>query len=204
MAAWHRDRSLRCTGWVAHWLTRIAAMAPEFPAILDVHGGPHWITPDAFDAIAQTWLDHGFAWLTVNYRLAAFEAGFDAARLTEVTSALNDGGIHLSLPKFSARTHVTLNDTLKALGMPTAFDPSTADFSGMTGSNGLYISTVEHEAFIEVDEEGTRATAATGAVIAESHGPTVTVDRPFLYVVRDRGAGTVLFVGRVVDPRAEG
>lgn len=136
--------------------------------------------------------------------LAAFEAAFDAARLAEVTSALNDGGIHLSIPKFTARTHITLNDTLIALGMPSAFDPATADLSGMTGSTGLYISTVEHEAFIEVDEEGTRAAAATGAVIAVSHGPTVTIDRPFLYVIRDRGAGTVLFVGRVLDPRAEG
>lgn len=131
--------------------------------------------------------------------LGAFEVGFDAARLAEVIGALRDGGLHLSMPKFTARTHLALNDTLSALGMPSAFS-GDADFSGITGTKGLSIATVEHEAFIEIDEQGTRAAAATGVAIAVSHGPTVTIDRPFLYVVRDRGAGTVLFVGRIADP----
>ena len=85
--------------------------------------------------------------------------------------------------------------------MPTAFGPG-ADFGGMVDGGGLFIGTVEHEAFIDVDEHGTRAAAATGGAMASSHGPTITVDRPFLYVVRDRGVGTVLFMGRVADPSA--
>jgi serpin B len=60
---------------------------------------------------------------------------------------------------------------------------------------------VEHEAVVEVDEEGTEAAAASGGVMAGSHGPTVTVDRPFLFVVRDEPTGAVLFLGRVTDPR---
>src|SRR5690606_20775706 len=110
-----------------------------------------------------------------------------------------DGGIHLTMPKWSARTHVQLNDTLAALGMPTAFS-GAADFSGMIEGGGLYLDQVEHEAFVEVDEQGTRAAAATGGEMAASHGPTITIDRPFIYLIRDRGAGTILFIGRVVDP----
>ncbi len=83
--------------------------------------------------------------------------------------------------------------------MPTAFG-SGADFSGMVDGGGPWIDRVEHEAFIEVDEDGTRAAAATGGVMLGSLGPTVDVDRPFLYVVRDRGAGTILFMGRVTGP----
>ena len=131
--------------------------------------------------------------------LAAFEASLTSESLQTAIDSLTDGGIHLSLPRWTARTHLTLNDILIALGMPTAFTP-LADFSGMVDGGGLWIDRVEHEAFIEVDEEGTRAAAATGGVMAGSHGPTVEVNRPYLYVIRDRGAGTILFIGRVTDP----
>lgn len=130
---------------------------------------------------------------------AAFEAGLSAASLDDIFDAIDDGGIHLTMPKWSARTHVQLNDTLAALGMPTAFS-GAADFSGMIEGGGLYLDQVEHEAFVEVDEQGTRAAAATGGEMAASHGPTITIDRPFIYLIRDRGAGTILFIGRVIDP----
>ena len=131
--------------------------------------------------------------------LAEFEANLTTESLTGVFDSITDGGIHLSLPKWSARTHLTLNDTLAAMGMPTAFGAG-ADFSGMVDGGGLWLDRVEHEAFIEVDEEGTRAAAATGGGMAASHGPTVTINQPYLYAIRDRGAGTVLFIGRVTDP----
>jgi serpin B len=131
--------------------------------------------------------------------LAAFEASLTPESLQTAIDSLTDGGIHLSLPRWTARTHLTLNDILIALGMPTAFT-GHADFSGMVDGGGLWIDRVEHEAFIEVDEEGTRAAAATGGVMVASHGPTVEVNRPYLYVIRDRGAGTILFIGRVTDP----
>lgn len=134
--------------------------------------------------------------------LEEFESTLTVETLDAVLDSIAEGGIHLTIPKWSARTHITLNKDLQALGMPSAFDPAAADFTGMTNGGGLYLDVVEHEAFIEVDEEGTRAAAATGAAMAESHGPTITVDRPFLYLIRDRGAGTILFIGRVVDPTA--
>lgn len=129
----------------------------------------------------------------------AFEAQLSVGSLDDVVDAIDDGGIHLTMPKWSARTHVQLNDTLAALGMPTAFS-GAADFSGMIQGGGLYLDQVEHEAFVEVDEQGTRAAAATGGEMAASHGPTITIDRPFIYLIRDRGAGTILFIGRVIDP----
>lgn len=131
--------------------------------------------------------------------LAEFEASLTTESLNEVFDSITDGGIHLSIPKWSARTHLTLNDTLAAMGMPSAFGPG-ADFSGMVEGGGLWLDLVEHEAFIEVDEQGTRAAAATGGAMADSHGPTIEINRPYLYVIRDRGAGTILFIGRVNDP----
>ena len=131
--------------------------------------------------------------------LASFEAELTTESLAAVIDGIDDGGIHLSLPKWTARTHVRLDDTLSALGMPTAFG-GEADFSGMVEGGGLFLDQVEHEAVIEVDEQGTRAAAATGGEMASSHGPTIEVDRPYLYVIRDSGAGTILFIGRVTDP----
>jgi serpin B len=129
---------------------------------------------------------------------ATFEANFDTTALSRVVGSIKEGGIHLTMPKWTARTHLQMNKVLADLGMPSAF--SDADFSGMTGTPGLVVSTVEHEAFIQVDEKGTRAAAATGGAMVASHGPTVRVDKPYLYVVRDKGSGAVLFIGRVLDP----
>ncbi len=131
--------------------------------------------------------------------LASFEAELTTESLATVIDGITDGGIHLSLPKWTARTHVQLNDVLAGLGMPSAFGGG-ADFSGVTEGGGLFLDQVEHEAVVEVDEQGTRAAAATGGEMALSHGPTIEVNRPFLYLIRDRGAGTILFIGRVTDP----
>ena len=131
--------------------------------------------------------------------LGEFEAALTPESLSATIASIKEGGIHLSLPRWNARTHLTLNDTLAALGMPTAFN-NGADFSGIVDGGGLRIDRVEHEAFVKVDESGTRAAAATGGAMVSSHGPTVEVNRPYLYVIRDRGAGTILFIGRVTDP----
>lgn len=135
--------------------------------------------------------------VVVPEEFAAFEAALDSARLDEVVGAMRDGGIHLSLPRFSYRSHASLIEPLAALGLTTLFE--APDLSGI--APGLQVAAVEHEAFIEVDEEGTRAAAATGVAVPGSHGPTVTVDRPFLFFIIDKPTRTVLFLGRVLDPR---
>jgi serpin B len=131
--------------------------------------------------------------------LDAFESRLSADALAQILDSIEDGGIHLSMPKWTARTHIQLNDVLRDLGMPTAFG-ARADFSGMVEGGGLWLDQVEHEAFVEVDEQGTRAAAASGGEMAASHGPTVLVDRPYLYLIIDRGAKAILFIGRVLDP----
>ena len=111
--------------------------------------------------------------------------------------------VQLTLPKWTLRARVPLEDTLSALGMPTAFDSTHADFSGMTRQEPLHISAVLHETFIAVDEEGTEAAAATAVLVGTLAAPVavqMTVDRPYLFVIHDVRHGTPLVVGRVDDP----
>lgn len=136
--------------------------------------------------------------VVVPQALEAFEAALTPERLDEIVGGLRDGGVHLSLPRFSFRFEAGLKPALGALGLESLFE--SPDLSGM-GLGGVFVSAVEHEAFIEVDEEGTRAAAATGVAVADSHGPTIDVDRPFLFFIVDKPTRSVLFLGRVLDPR---
>jgi len=140
--------------------------------------------------------------------LASFQAGLTATELGQVFAGLQEQEVDLTLPKFSIQTATSLADALKALGMPLAFDPEQADFSGITTQEQLFISDVIHQANISVDEKGTEAAAATAVVMAGSAAPaqrvTLRVDRPFLFALRDVPTGAILFLGRVVDPSTQG
>jgi serpin B len=135
--------------------------------------------------------------------LAAFEKALDADTLTEVTTALAARPVILTVPKWKSTTSVSLTEALQALGMPTAFTDA-ADFSGMTTAEQFLISDVVHQATMTVDEDGTEAAAATAVVMAGTSAPTspvtLTVDRPFLLVLRDTQTGAVIFLGRVAHP----
>jgi serpin B len=140
----------------------------------------------------------------------------DAGKIGAVESALVSGGLTkalgsgratsvvLTLPKWTARSAVTLNDALASLGITDAFNPSKADFSAMTKQEQLSIDAVLHQGYIKVDEDGTEAAAATAVVMqatsARAEPETFVVDRPFLYVLHDTAHGTPLFIGRVTDP----
>ncbi|MFH1185249.1 MAG: serpin family protein [Chloroflexota bacterium] len=134
----------------------------------------------------------------------AFEGSLDAAGLREILAAMQPASLQLGLPKFSYGAAFDMGEQLSGLGMPDAFDPDRADFSGMTGGRDLFISKVLHQAFVTVDEKGTEAAAATAVIM----GPTsimlpdlsLVVDRPFIFVIRDLGTGQILFLGRVLDP----
>jgi serpin B len=158
-------------------------------------------TDERYDAVELPYGDGDLSMVIIlPKKLDAFEREVDPDRLRSIFAAISEQGIHLSLPKFAFSSHMALDEVLKHLGMASAYGDG-ADFSGMTGSQGLFLQTVQHEAFIEVDEEGTEAHAATGAGMALSHGPTITIDRPFFFVIRDRPTGAILFLGRVTDPR---
>lgn len=135
--------------------------------------------------------------------LATFEAGLDAARLAEVVGSLRTYLLELSLPMFRFDAPLSLREHLTALGMVDAFT-GAADFSRIDGDKNLVIADVLHKGFVAIDEHGTEAAAATAIIFEDTSIPEVaslTVDRPFLFFIRDRPTGAVLFIGRVVDPR---
>jgi serpin B len=134
-----------------------------------------------------------------------FEGSLDAARVDAIVAALAHREVALKMPKFEFDSDFSLQDPLVAMGMPDAF-AEVADFSGMTGNRDLFIADVIHQAFVSVDEAGTEAAAATAVIMAELAVPAepveVTVDRPFVFLIRDIETGAILFVGRVVNPSA--
>ena len=122
--------------------------------------------------------------------------------ITEITDNLRDENLYLSMPKFETVSAFQLENVLAEMGMPSAFGMS-ADFSGMDGTLSLYIASVIHKAFVSVDENGTEAAAATAVVMNKLNGDSSVefiVNRPFIYLIRDRETGTVLFIGRVMNP----
>lgn len=134
--------------------------------------------------------------------LAAFEAAFTADVIADIHGGLGGAEVTLSLPRFSFDAPLSLAETLQALGMTSAFS-GAADFSGIDGSRRLAITDVIHKGFIGIDEAGTEAAAATAVIVGDTAVPepvTVDVDRPFVFWIRDRPTGAVLFVGRVTDP----
>jgi serpin B len=138
--------------------------------------------------------------------LAAFEQQLDAGSFASLTAALGPHEVDLTLPRFEIVTKADLAALLGELGMSLAFDPDRAEFSGMTAQEQLFIAHVVHQANISVDEKGTEAAAATAVVMSTTAMPAeivrMRVDRPFLFALRDLPTGTILFLGRVLDPRS--
>ena len=135
-------------------------------------------------------------------RFGELEQALSAEFVATITGELAPQQVNLILPKFTFESEFNLSETLIQMGMPAAF--ADADFSGMTGNRDLFISEVVHKAYVAVDEEGTKAAAATavimrlGAVMDES--VLMMLDHPFLFLIRDNSTGTILFLGRVLDP----
>ncbi len=135
---------------------------------------------------------------------AAFERDLDRETLVTILSALRSQRVNLAMPRFEFSSKFSLTDALSELGMPVAFTEE-ADFSGMNGRRELMITDVLHQAFVSVDEEGTEAAAATAVVVgltsAMPEEPVeMTVDRPFIFLIRDIETGALLFVGRTLNP----
>ena len=137
-------------------------------------------------------------------RFEEVESSLDYETASAVLSSLQPTSVTLALPKFKFESEFGLADQLRALGMPDAFDPDKADFSGMSDRDALYISAVIHKAFVAVDEKGTEAAAATAVIVGVTSAPmfdvTLTIDRPFIFLIRDLPTGQILFIGRVLNP----
>jgi serpin B len=133
--------------------------------------------------------------------LAQLESALTGDNLARWTSHLRARKIPVYLPRLKMSQSFRLENALTSMGMGDAF--GAADFSGMDGSKGLFISAALHKAYLDLDEEGTEAAAATAVVVSRSMGPrplTFRADHPFVFLIRENSTGSILFLGRVANP----
>lgn len=161
-------------------------------------------------AIELPYSDNKFSMLVIlpshNSNIKAFLKKLNHTKLGSIVDGLNKQQVELHLPKFKIETETELSDLLSAMGMPLAFS-NKADFSGMTGKYDLKIDKVIHKAFVEIDEKGTEAAAATAVIMirktAAVEAPEKTIfraDRPFLFFIQDTEKNSIIFMGSVVNP----
>jgi len=167
-----------------------------------------YITGDGYQAVELPYDGNQLSMIILlpdSGKFESFRNSLNAALVDHIVSDLQSREVDLTMPKFQFESEFSLADTLAAMGMPVAFSDE-ADFSGMTGNRELTITDVVHKAFVSVDEAGTEAAAATAVVVGLTAIPVqpvqVTVDRPFMFLIRDIETGTILFVGRVMNPSA--
>jgi serpin B len=141
--------------------------------------------------------------------LAGLEAQLTFENLRRWTAALKrEDEVKVYLPRFKTTSQFELSRTLADMGLTSVFDPGAADFSGMTGARDVFVSAVIHKAFVDVNEQGTEAAAATAvtvrvtaAPVAEPKEPPVfRADHPFVFLIRDRRHAAILFMGRITNP----
>ncbi len=137
--------------------------------------------------------------------LNGFEQMFTQEKLSPWLAGLCKHKVIVSIPKFRLTSEFSMADVLKSMGMTDVFS-SVADFSGMNGKKDLFISAVIHKAYVDVSEEGTEAAAATGVTVSltavvPEQTPVFRADRPFLFLIRDNRSGSILFIGRMMNPK---
>jgi serpin B len=170
-------------------------------------GRIQYMAGEGYQAAALPYRDSNMAMLFLlpaEDRFDEIEAQLSSGFLTSIAKAFEAQRVRITMPKFSFESSFNLTEALVGMGMPDAFQD--ADFSGMTGNRDLFISNVLHKAYVAVDEEGTEAAAATAVIMeltAMRDEPIdMKIDRPFLFLIRDNDTGTILFVGRVLNPQA--
>ncbi len=209
------------SGWRTHFAEEYTGDAPfslqdgtsvEVPFMFRARSYPY-ARLDSAHLVELAYAADGFAMTFImpdEGEFDAVEASLDTDSLQDMVGQLESTQVELFLPRFGFESAASLPDILQALGMTAAFDPEVADFSGMVegaAAENLFIGDVLHKAFISVDEEGTDAAAATiiatGPVSApqpEEEPVELAIDRPFLFLIRDTRTGTILFLGRVMNP----
>ena len=136
-----------------------------------------------------------------------FESLLTAEKFSEMRESLTSESVDLYMPKFHAESSFSVNDMLASLGMTDAFDPDSADFSGISGSRDLFISNIIHKAIVDLDEEGTEAAAATAVIMELTSAMPVEetielrLDSPFIYAIVNPESGSILFMGRMLNPQ---
>lgn len=177
-------------------------------------GDQRYFETDSYQALELDYDNDEFAMVLLLPRakdgLAALEEILGQA-LADSVESFADGNVHLYLPRFSMRNSYRLEDALAAMGMPSAFQPGVADFSGILGPPGeIWVDFVVQKTFLEVTERGTEAAAVSAMGLTLGGGPPLPppafvefrADHPFLFFIRHKTTGALLFMGRVTDPSA--
>jgi len=140
--------------------------------------------------------------------LADLEKKITHDALRDWTKGLRSQKVSVFLPRFAMTAQFSLESVLKSMGMTLPFDANAADFSLMSRDEQLFISAVVHKAFVDVNEQGTEAAAATGVIMAptaapiQEEPPVFRADHPFVFLIRDNRTGCIVFMGRLLDPAA--
>ncbi len=166
---------------------------------------------DGFQMVEMPYVGHQLSMLVMLPRktsgLPEFERTLTADTLDQWLKAVRNRRVDLFLPRFKTTSQFNLSKVLKAMGMRDAFSPDAADFSGMTTAQRLFISEVIHKAYVDVNEEGTEAAAATAVGMKASAMPrpeepvVFRADHPFMFIIRHRQTGSILFAGRLANPK---
>jgi serpin B len=204
--------------WASQFATDYTSKGPFFVTptekatvpLMHQQGQFRYADEGAFQAVEMPYKGGDLAMLVLLPKkvggLAALERSLTEADLRRCLAKMKRREVKVVLPRFTTGCEFNLNDALKALGMTDAFVPRVADFSGIDGPDSrLFIQAAVHKAFVEVTERGTTAAAATAVAIGdEGEPPRATdfrADHPFLFLIRDNRSGSVLFLGRLADPR---
>jgi len=179
-------------------------------AMMNQTGQFNYMETESFQGLELPYVDDELSMIILLPKefdgLDEFEKTLTVGDLSEWMDELRDREVRVSIPKFKMTSQFGLASVLKSMGMTDAFSVN-ADFSGMNGRRDLFISAVIHKAYVDVNEEGTEAAAATAVTmkltsIGPSRIPVFCADHPFLFIIRDNHSGSILFIGRVMNPNA--
>ncbi len=175
--------------------------------MMNTHFNGAALVNDQYQAVRLPYEQSSFSMLAImptgDFKTFENELG---SRLNDILKAIDasSASIQLGMPKFKTESNFSLADQLQALGMEQAFDPNFADFSGITGAKDIFISDAIHQAYIDVNEQGTEAAAATAVAMEMTSMPgesyEIKLDHPFIYVIYDQETNTIVFMGRVLAP----
>jgi serpin B len=167
----------------------------------------NYMEADDFQALELPYVDNELSMIILLPKkfdgLGDIEDKITLKDLSNWLTRLRSRKVIVSIPRFKMTSQFGLAGVLKSMGMRDAFSQQ-ADFSGMNGRKDLFISAVIHKAYVDVNEEGTEAAAATGIVVGitsvQPQPPVFRADHPFLFLIRDNNSGSILFLGRVTNP----
>ena len=202
---WDNQFKSRDTREMEFWLLTEAAV--KVPMMHQEHRFGYWDN-DWLQVMEMPYKDESLSLIVLLPKektgITDLEQKLNFENMTAWQSRLRKRKVIVFFPKFKIESQFSLGQTLASMGMPDAFDPDRADFSAMVDKKELYISAVIHKAFLEVNEEGTEAAAATGVVVGVTSiapsPPIFKADHPFVFFIRDNKSQSILFFGRVLNP----